>query len=92
VAVREGVIGVDRFDGEYYASRGYGSQMGVAGTGWLHDMRRGVAYGAVRMSQAIGMEMNLLECGAEEKEEDTDEARQQESALFRRPNLVYPLH
>ena len=51
-----------------------------------------MAYGAVRMSQAIGMEMNLLECGAEEKEEDTEEAKQQESALFRRPNLVYPLH
>ena len=86
------MIGVDGFDREDYPSGRYGSQTRVVGTGWLNYMRRGMAYGAVRVSQAIGMEMNLLECGAEEKEEDTEEAKQQESALFRRPNLVYPLH
>lgn len=86
------VIGVDRFDREDYPSGRYGSQSRGVGTGWLDYMRRGVAYGAVRMSQTIGMEMSLLEGGAEEKEKDTEEAKPQESALFRRPNLIYPLH
>jgi hypothetical protein len=92
VAVRERVIGVERFDGEYYTSRGYGSQMGVAGTGWLHDMRRRMADGAVRMGQAIGMKMDLLDRGAEEKEKDTEKDKQQEAALLRPPKLVDSLH
>jgi hypothetical protein len=92
VAAGDGAIGVDRLDGEYYASRWYGSQMGVAGTGWLHDMGRGVTYGAVGMGQAIGMKMDLLDRSAEEKKEDAEKDKQQEAALFRLPKLVDSLH
>ena len=72
MAEREEVLAIDWLNRKYNASGGDRSLLRVARSRWLHHMRRGVAYRAVRVGQPIGMEMgfrhklnmvaNLLEC------------------------------
>jgi hypothetical protein len=66
MAEGEEVLAVNRFNRKHNASRGDGSLLELARGGRLDDMRRGVAYRAVRVSQPISMKMCLLQCGAEE--------------------------
>jgi hypothetical protein len=66
VTEREEVLAIDRLNRKYNASGGDRSLLRVARSRWLHHMRRGVAYGAIRVGQPIGMKVRLLDGGAEE--------------------------
>jgi hypothetical protein len=70
LAVGEEVLAVDRFDRKYNASGGDGSLLEVGRSQWLHYMRRGMAYGAVRVRQPIRMKVRLLHGSAEEQKAD----------------------
>ena len=75
MAEGEGVLAVDRFNGQDYASGGDGSLLDVARSRWLHHMRRSVADGAVRVCQPIRMKVGLLDSDAEEEKDDTEEGK-----------------
>jgi hypothetical protein len=66
MAEREEVLAADRLNRKDNASGGDRSLLHVAGSRWLHHMRRGVAYRAIRVGQPIGMKVGLLDSGAEE--------------------------
>lgn len=83
---------VGRFTPEGNPSCGYGSLLHMAGSGWLHYMRRGMTDNAVRMDQSIEMEVRLLDGGAEKKGNDTEKSKQQEPAPVRCPILTYSSH
>ena len=86
------MLAVDRFNGQDYASGRYGSLLDMARSRWLHHMRRSVADGAVRVCQPIRMKVGLLQSGAEEKKDDTEEGKHEAFARFRCPVLAYSSH
>jgi hypothetical protein len=92
VAVREEVFAVDRLNGKDGASRGDRSLTNAAASGWLHNMRRCVADGAVRMREAVGMMVCLLECGAEEEKGDAQDNEHEALTRLRCPALAHSLH
>jgi hypothetical protein len=60
------VLAVDRLNRADNASGGDDRLLRVARRRWLQHMWGGVAYGAIRVGQPIGMKVRLLDGGAEE--------------------------
>src|SRR6476646_8894322 len=89
VAEVEEVFAIDRFNRKNNASGGDGSLPDAAASGWLHDMRRGVADGAVSVGQSIRMKVRLLDGGAEEEK---DGAQEGEHKSLASPVSVYSSH
>jgi hypothetical protein len=92
VAVGEEVLAVDRLNRQDNASGGDGSLPDAAAGGRLHDMRRRVADGAVRMREAVRMEVRLLDSGAEEEKHCAQDGEHETCACFRRPLLAHSWH
>ena len=77
MVVGEEVLAIDRFNRKNNASGRDGSLPDAAASGWLNDMRRRVADGAVRMREAIRMEVRLLDSRAKEEKDGTQRRRAQ---------------
>jgi hypothetical protein len=90
VAVGEEVLAVDRFNRKDNASRGDGSLQDVGRGRWLDNMRRSVAYGAVRVGQPIRMIVCLLDSDAEEEKDGAQDGEHETFACF--PVVAYSSH
>jgi hypothetical protein len=89
VAEGEEVLAVDRSNGKDNASGGDGSLLDAARGGRLDYMRRGVAYGAVRVGQPISMKVRLLDGRAEEEKDGAQDGEHKAFARFRCRFLTY---
>ena len=89
MVVGEEVLAIDRFNRKNNASGRDGSLPDAAASGWLNDMRRRVADGAVRMREAIRMEVRLLDSRAKEEK---DGAQNGEHKSFASPVPAHSSH
>ncbi len=86
------MLAIDRFNRTNNASGRDRSLPDVVGSRWLHDMRRRVADGAIRVGQPICMKVRLLNRGAEEEKNGTEDGKHETRTRVRNPILTHSSH
>jgi hypothetical protein len=92
VRVGEEALAIERFNRKNNAIGGDGGLLGVARSQWLHNMRRSVAYGAVRVGQPIRMKVCLLDSDAEEEKYGAQDGGHKMFVYFRCPIVACSSH
>jgi hypothetical protein len=75
VAEGEEVLAINRFNRTNNASRRDRSLLDVVRSRWLHYMRRSVADGAISVGQPVRMKVRLLDRGAEDEKNGTEDGK-----------------
>jgi hypothetical protein len=88
----EEVLAVNRLNRKDNASGEDDSLLRVARRRWLQHMRRGVAYGAIRVGQPIVMKVRLLERGAEEEKNGAQDGKHETFTFLQYPVLAHSSH